>query len=76
MATHASTVAWEIPQTEKPGKLQPKGSQESDMTFSNYTTTTTTPPIYVRNCPELWTYDTFDPGGIKAGWNSSSFVGQ
>ena len=27
MATHASTVAWEIPQTEKPGKLQPKGSQ-------------------------------------------------
>ena len=35
MATHASTVAWEIPQTEKPGKLQPKGSQESDMTFSN-----------------------------------------
>ena len=35
MTTHASTAAWEIPQTEKPGKLQPKGSQESDMTFSN-----------------------------------------
>ena len=32
MATHSSTLAWEIPRTEKPGGLQSMGSQESDMT--------------------------------------------
>ena len=32
MATHSSTLAWKIPWTEKPGKLQSMGSQESDMT--------------------------------------------
>ena len=32
MATHSSILAWEIPQTEKPGGLQPMLSRESDMT--------------------------------------------
>ena len=27
MATHSSTLAWEIPWTEKPGRLQSTGSQ-------------------------------------------------
>ena len=27
MATHASILAWEIPQTEEPGGLQSMGSQ-------------------------------------------------
>ena len=27
MATHSSTLAWEIPWTEEPGRLQPMGSQ-------------------------------------------------
>ena len=27
METHSSIFAWEIPQTEKPGGLQPMGSQ-------------------------------------------------
>ena len=31
MATHSSTFAWKIPWTEKPGGLQPMGSQ-SDTT--------------------------------------------
>ena len=26
MATHSSTLAWKIPQTEKPGRLQSMGS--------------------------------------------------
>ena len=26
MATHSSILAWEIPWTEKPGRLQPMGS--------------------------------------------------
>ena len=32
MATHSSTLAWEIPRTEEPGGLQSMGSQESDTT--------------------------------------------
>ena len=30
MATHSSTLAWTIPWTEEPGRLQSMGSQESD----------------------------------------------
>ena len=33
MAKHSSILAWEIPWTEEPGKLQSMGSQESDMIF-------------------------------------------
>ena len=29
---HSNVLAWEIPWTEEPGKLQPMGSQELDMT--------------------------------------------
>ena len=32
MATHSSTLAWEIPWTEKPGELQFMGSKELDTT--------------------------------------------
>ena len=32
MASHSSILAWEIPQTEKPGRLQSWGHKESDMT--------------------------------------------
>ena len=32
MATHSSTLAWQIPWTEEPGRLQSMGSLESDMT--------------------------------------------
>ena len=27
MATHSSTIAWKIPRTEEPGRLQSMGSQ-------------------------------------------------
>ena len=30
--THSSVLAWEIPRTEEPGRLQSTGSQESDTT--------------------------------------------
>ena len=30
MGTHASILAWEIPWTEEPGRLQPMGLQGSD----------------------------------------------
>ena len=29
MATHSSTLAWKMPWTEEPGRLQPMGSQRS-----------------------------------------------
>ena len=32
MITHSSILAWEIPWTEEPGRLQTMGLQESDMT--------------------------------------------
>ena len=32
MATHSSTLAWRIPWTEEPGRLQSMGSQELDTT--------------------------------------------
>ena len=32
MATHSSILAWRIPWTEQPSRLQSMGSQESDMT--------------------------------------------
>ena len=32
MASHSSTLAWKIPWTEEPGRLQSMGSEESDMT--------------------------------------------
>jgi len=32
MATHSSTLAWEIPWTEEPGRLQSMGSRRSDTT--------------------------------------------
>ena len=32
IATYSSTLAWRIPWTEEPGRLESTGSQESDMT--------------------------------------------
>ena len=32
MATHPSILAWRIPLTEEPGRLQSMGRKESDMT--------------------------------------------
>ena len=32
MATHSSTLAWKIPWTEEPGRLQSMGHKESDTT--------------------------------------------
>ena len=32
MATHSSLLAWKIPWTEEPGRLQSMGLQESDTT--------------------------------------------
>ena len=38
MAPHSSTLAWKIPWTEEPSRLQSMGSQKSDMTEQLYFT--------------------------------------
>ena len=40
MATDSSILAWEIPWTEKPGRLQSMGLQKSRTQLSDRTTTT------------------------------------
>ena len=37
MATHSSILAWKIPWTEEPGRLQPTGSQRVRHDWSNFT---------------------------------------
>ena len=51
-ATHSSTLAWRIPWTEGPSRLQSMGSQESDRTDGLSTAQSTkTEPL---NFPGLW----------------------
>ena len=35
IATHSSILAWEIPWTEEPGRLQPMGLQKTQTQFSD-----------------------------------------
>ena len=35
MATHSSILAWEIPRTEEPGRLQSMGSRKSQTQLSD-----------------------------------------
>ena len=39
MATHSSTLAWKIPWTEEPGRLQSMGSSKSRTRLSDFTFT-------------------------------------
>ena len=39
MATHSSTLAWKIPQTEEPGRLQSMGVAKSRTRLSEFTFT-------------------------------------
>ena len=55
-ATHSSILAWEIPWTEGPGKLQFMGSQKSQTRLSDQTTATllfTTSRFSLRLCDSV-----------------------
>ena len=39
MAPHSSTLAWKIPRTEEPGRLQSMGSAKSQTRLSDFTFT-------------------------------------
>ena len=64
MATHSSILAWEIPWTEEPGRLQVMGSQKSWTWLSNETTTPKGPLMCVRNLSwaKLKSYRHFNAG--------------
>ena len=50
LATHSSILAWEIPWTEEPGRLQSMGLQKSRTRLSDWTTTTIT-TLPQMTCP-------------------------
>ena len=59
MATHSNILAWKIPRTEKPGRLQSMGSQRSDMTETNTFTFICFLihiPTYFKDCVLLGSY--------------------
>lgn len=49
IATHSSMLAWKIPWTEEPGKLQSKGLQ-SQIGLSNFTFTTGINKVLPSGC--------------------------
>ena len=53
MATHSSSVAWKIPWTEKPGRLQSMGRKESDTTERLHFT-----PVYACMLSHRWLVST------------------
>ena len=52
-ATHCSILAWGIPWTEEPGRLQSTGLQKSRIWLSDETTTTTTIILSPPALPEI-----------------------
>ena len=61
MATHSSILAWKIPRTEEPGRLQSMGSQKSWTQLSDYTIahsnsrySETRVGWFVELCDSLW----------------------
>ena len=59
MATHSSTLAWKIPWTEEPGRLQSMGSQKSRTRLSDFTFT------FMYGC-ESWTIKKAESQRIEA----------
>ena len=58
MATHSNFLAWRIPRTEEPGRLQSIGSQELDMTerVSTHTLISKIPVLEVHLEKEMATH--------------------
>ena len=54
MATHSSTLAWEIPWTEEPGRLQSMGSQRVGHDWSNLARSDRRSPVWF--CSSAWPY--------------------
>ena len=70
MATHSSTLAWEIPWTEEPGGLQSMGSRRvghdratslSLFTFMHWGRTWQPTPVFLPGESQGW-----EPGGLPS----------
>ena len=54
MAIHSSTLAWKIPWTEEPGRLQSMGRKESDTTERlHFTSLTGTSRMQIQRGPDI-----------------------
>ena len=55
MATHSSTLAWKIPQTEEPGGLWSTGSQKlSNFTFTHWRRKWQPTPMFLPGESQGW----------------------
>ena len=55
MAIHSRTIAWKIPWTEEPGRLQPWGCKESDTTERLHFTTWIYHDLFIYSLlDDLW----------------------
>ena len=68
MATHFSILAWNIPWTEEPGRLQSMGSQESDTTERlTLSFIAVVLCLVAQSCPTLfWDCMNCSPSGFSA----------
>ena len=71
MATHSSTLAWKIPWTEEPGRLQSVGSQRVRHLLSNFTFTfhfhALEKEVETHSCVLAWRIPgTAEPGGLPS----------
>ena len=55
MATHSSILAWRIPWTEEPGRLQPVGSQRQWLDWETNTFISLSSISYFPLCGKYWT---------------------
>ena len=70
MAIHSSTIAWKIPWTEEPGRIQSMGSQRvrhnwmTELNLTDRKHCTICLYVWVQSCPTLWdpTMDCRPPG--------------
>ena len=54
MATHASILAWRIPWTEKPGRLQSRGSKASDNSMKTQGSQINILKINIKNIKQIF----------------------
>ena len=68
MATHSSTLAWKVPWTEEPGRLQSMGSQSqtrlSDFTFTFHFHALEKEMATHSSVPDWRIPGTEEPGGL------------
>ena len=72
MATHSSILAWKVPWTEEPGRLQSMGSQKSRTRFSDQTTDQHSPQTScfgTTSCAAAYRVQGPQPGGLMKNWN-------